>query len=166
VIFESEQAIAFYENRAVDSPAEVDADMLIPPARERTQQIRVRVGQAFFRRTVLAAYQEQCCITGLALPDLLNASHIIPWRENRERANPSNGLRLNTLHDRAFDRGLITVRATGIVEVSAELMMRTSTGKAHRFLTDYHGAKIQMPDKFKPTAEFLDYHNREIFLGR
>lgn len=166
VIFESEQAVAFYESRAVDSPAEIDDDMRIPPGREHTRQMLVRVGQAFFRRAVLAAYQEQCCITGLAVPNLLNASHIIPWRENRERVNPSNGLCLNALHDRAFDRGLITVRATGIVEMSAELMMRTSTGKAHRFLTDYHGAKIQMPDKFKPTAEFLDYHNREIFLGR
>lgn len=165
VIFESEQAVAFYENRAVDSPAEI-GDMRIPPDRERTQQIRVRVGQAFFRRAVLAAYQEQCCITGLAVPDLLNASHIIPWRENRERVNPSNGLCLNALHDRAFDRGLITVRATGIVEVSAELMARAPADKAHRFLTDSHGAKIKMPDKFKPTAEFLDYHNREVFLGR
>jgi len=166
VIFESEQAVAFYEKRAVESPVEVDGDMQIPPGRERTQQTRVRVGQAFFRRAVLAAYQEQCCITGLAVPDLLNASHIIPWRENRERVNPSNGLCLNALHDRAFDRGLITVRATGIVEVSAELMTCAPTGEAHRFLTDSHGAKIQMPDKFKPTAEFLDYHNREIFLGR
>jgi len=166
VIFESEQAVAFYENRVVDSPAEVGDDMQIPPGRERAQQMRVRVGQAFFRRAVLAAYQERCCITGLAVPGLLNASHIIPWHENRERVNPSNGLCLNALHDRAFDRGLITVRATGIVEVSAELMMREWAGKAHRFLTDSHGAKIQMPDKFKPTAEFLDYHNHEIFLGR
>jgi len=166
VIFESEQAIAFYQDRAVDSSTEAYDDMRIPSARERTQQMRVRVGQAFFRRAVLAAYQERCCITGLAATDLLNASHIIPWRENRERVNPSNGLCLNALHDRAFDRGLITVRATGIVEVSAELMACASAGEAHRFLTDSHGAKIQMPDKFKPAAEFLDYHHREIFLGR
>ena len=43
------------------------------------------------------------------MPGLLNASHIIPWNVNVERrADPRNGIALNALYDRAFDRGLIT----------------------------------------------------------
>ena len=52
--------------------------------------IRARVGQAFFRRAVLSAYDFKCCITGLAIPELLVASHIVPWRTNSSnRLNPA-----------------------------------------------------------------------------
>ncbi|MYE38741.1 MAG: HNH endonuclease, partial [Chloroflexi bacterium] len=63
-----------------------------------------RVGQDFFRSAVLSSYNYRCCITGLSVPRLLIASHIIPWRLNQEnRVNPGNGLSLNALHDKAFD---------------------------------------------------------------
>ena len=79
--------------------------------------------------------------------------------------NPSNGLCLNALHDRAFDRGLITVRPDGVILVSDELKQRAATCKESAFVIGCDGEKIRMPDKFIPTAEFLDYHNREIFSG-
>ena len=77
---------------------------------ETTTETRVRLVQSFFRETVLAAYESKCGLCSLALPELLVASHIIPWSKNVERrADPTNGLAFCTLHDKAFDRGLLTL---------------------------------------------------------
>ena len=73
---------------------------------------------------VLNSYENKCCITGLAIPELLVASHIKPWKDadsRTERTNPMNGLTLNALHDKAFDRGLITVTPDYIIKVSSEI---------------------------------------------
>ncbi len=59
----------------------------------RTQIVQQRIGQTFFRRTVLSSYHSRCCITGLAEPRLLLASHIVPWgKDQANRLNPHNGL--------------------------------------------------------------------------
>lgn len=77
--------------------------------KERTTIIKARVGQQLFRKRVLDAYENRCCLTGLEEPMLLVASHIRPWNNAVEyRLNPSNGLCLSSLHNKAFDRGLIT----------------------------------------------------------
>ena len=70
----------------------------------------VRLGQAFFRATILASYQGQCCICRLPCKMLLVSSHIIPWAARPEfRLDPRNGLCLCAMHDKAFDRGLLAV---------------------------------------------------------
>ena len=38
--------------------------------------MKTRVGQYFFRMTVLNSYENRCCVTGLKQPELLVASHI------------------------------------------------------------------------------------------
>jgi putative restriction endonuclease len=128
-------------------------------------QAMIRVGQAFFRRAVLSAYDYRCCITGLAVPELLLASHIVPWRvDPTNRLNPRNGLCLSALHDRSFDAGIITI---------AENMAVTVTGKYaakddHFFeaaLLAYDGQPIALPEKFRPDSEFLNYHRRHVFQG-
>ncbi len=76
----------------------------------RMAQTSIRIGQNFFRRAVLSAYESRCCISGLSEPRLLVASHIVPWRiDPANRLNPKNGLCLSLLHDRAFDLGMITI---------------------------------------------------------
>jgi predicted restriction endonuclease len=70
---------------------------------ERERMVRVRVNQHFFRAAILSAYDYKWCVTGLAVPELLVASHIVPWaRDTKQRMNPRKGLYLNALHDRAF----------------------------------------------------------------
>ena len=74
--------------------------------------MKTRIGQYFFRISVLNSYGHRCYVTGLSKSDLLIASHIKPWKvsdEHTERTNPRNGICLNLLHDKAFDRGLITI---------------------------------------------------------
>src|ERR1700722_18439233 len=104
---------------AVHHAEVVTDESLFPEGKTREAIVRVRVNQAFFRAAVLAAYDLCCCITGLAVPELLNASHIVPWRvDHKNRTNPRNGLCLNATHDRAFDCGLMTVTEDYRVKLS------------------------------------------------
>jgi putative restriction endonuclease len=50
--------------------------------KERETVIRQRVNQNSFRSMILANYNEICAITRICLPQLLIASHIIPWSDN------------------------------------------------------------------------------------
>lgn len=125
----------------------------------------VRVGQDFFRQSVLSAYKYQCCITGLSVPKLLVASHIVPWRvDAANRLNPSNGLCLSMLHDKAFYAGIITIMKDMTVSVSQK-----HASKSDQFfnsaLLAYNGKPIALPDKFSPLAEFLAYHRQHVFGG-
>lgn len=129
----------------------------------KTVQTTTRVGQNFFRRSVLSDYEYQCCITGLAISKLLVASHIIPWRVNTaNRLNPRNGLCLSMLHDKAFDIGIITVLEDMTVSVSR----KCADNAGHFFnsaLLAYDGKPISLPEKFRPHAEFLAYHREHVF---
>jgi hypothetical protein len=84
-----------------------------------------RIKQHFFRRAVLSTYRGRCCMSGLAEQRLLIASHIVPWsRDKANRLNPSNGLCLSAIHDRAFDKGLISLTDDLRVVLSSELAAR------------------------------------------
>lgn len=96
----------------------------LPEGLDNITETKQRMNQQFFREAVLSSYLQRCCITGMAVPALLVASHIKPWAVSdpkTERTNPCNGLCLNALHDKAFDRGLITVLPDYTVRVSKEL---------------------------------------------
>jgi len=89
---------------------------------EKETFIKARRVQSFFRAAVLSSYENRCALTGLAISELLNASHIIPWhRDSTRRADPRNGICLNALHDRAFDRGLISFNEDLCVIVSSAI---------------------------------------------
>ncbi|MCY3567372.1 MAG: HNH endonuclease [Chloroflexi bacterium] len=128
-------------------------------------ETKVRRGQALFRATVLSAYQNRCCITGLADPRLLNASHIVPWRDDpSNRLNPRNGLCLSALHDRAFDRGLITLDVDYRLLLSPQLKERNDDFVSISFIR-YEGNQIALPDKLAPDHGFLTLHRETIFVG-
>lgn len=124
-----------------------------------------RLGQGFFRRAVLANFDERCCITGIADHRLLNASHIVPWGSDVEnRHNPANGLSLSATFDRAFDRGLLTVLPSGSVEISNQLLESTSAETRAHF-QPYQGKKIKTGARFDPDPTLLAWHNKEQFVG-
>lgn len=59
-----------------------------------------RKGQDYFRRMILTNYGGRCALTGMDIPQLLLASHIIPWAEKahkQDRLNPCNGICLSAL---------------------------------------------------------------------
>ena len=124
----------------------------------------LRVGQRFFRRALLSAYSGECCISGLAAPDLLIASHIVPWRIDKvNRLNPSNGLLLSALHDKAFDRGIITIGEDQRVIVSNR-RRSFSDEFFHASIQKFEGQELAQPSRFAPHKEFLAYHREHIFL--
>ena len=131
----------------------------------RTIKSKARVGQGFFRKAVLSAYNYQCCITGLSLPKLLVASHIVPWKEDpSNRLNPRNGLSLSMLHDKAFDIGIITINEDMTVRVSRRERVKDDFYVSA--LLNYEGKPISLPEKFQPHADFLAYHREHIFEHR
>ncbi len=123
-----------------------------------------REGQGFFRKMMLATYENRCCITGIHIPVLLNASHIKPWSGHlKERLDPRDGFLLNVLHHKAFDEGLITITPDYKVKVSGKLWERRPKPKWLRFFDDYDGALISSPKRFIPDKDFLDWHHNHIF---
>ena len=62
-----------------------------------------------------------CALTGLAIPEMLIASHIKPWREssNEERLDPMNGLLLAAHADKLFDRFLMSFEESRAGFISA-----------------------------------------------
>lgn len=144
----------------------IEEPTLFPEGRTEERTVQQRINQQFFRDAVLSAYQGRCCITGLQVPELLIASHIKPWAvsdSKTERTDPRNGLCLNGLHDKAFDRGLITVLPDYTIKISTALKEAPSTD-GNDWLRQCEGQKIILPTRFKPTKEYLEYHNDVIFL--
>ena len=141
-------------------------DLSMPIGADAERAVKQRVNQKFFREAVLSAYDNKCCISGISITSLLIASHIKPWAESdpkTERANPCNGLSLNALHDKAFDKGLITVTPNYIVHVSSKL--KNATGEdGLTWLIGCDKQEIILPEKFIPQKDFLEYHNDVIFI--
>ncbi len=162
--FESEKLLAQKIGRPVEDVSEVDLLDLPRAGIERDAIVKRRVNQSFFRKAVLAAYNFQCCITGLEIPELLNASHIIPWSKDEEnRVNPRNGLCLNAIHDRAFDRGFLTVTPDFTIKISKLVKQENVSEAVQDFLLRYDGMAINKPARFLPEVKFLEFHNANIF---
>lgn len=67
------------------------------------------------------------------------------------------------MHDRAFDKGYITITPNYKVKISKYFddfaKDKIVTEAFHR----YDKQEILLPDKFLPNVEFLYYHNENIF---
>ena len=136
-------------------------------AENKSTYTQIRVGQKFFRRSVISAYQGRCCITGLTDSRLLVASHIVPWRADaHNRLNPRNGLCLSALHDKAFDQGLFTLTDDFRIKTSPDIKAIESNRFAADWLVALEGRSIELPEKFRPLEEFIDWHRKNIFLDR
>jgi putative restriction endonuclease len=156
--FESERLLAKLRGCKLEEIAEIDERDLPKDGIERERMVRVRVNQHFFRAAVLSAYDCQCCITGLAVPELLVASHIVPWADDpKQRMNPRNGLCLNALHDRAFDRHLMFFDESLSVRFRHKLKARPDRGGLD-WLLNWEGQPIRLPRKFKPDPALIEAH--------
>ncbi|WEV46367.1 HNH endonuclease [Bifidobacterium sp. ESL0690] len=121
-----------------------------------------RYGQTRLRKVVFNNYHARCCLTGIAIKELLVVSHIKPWAVSNptEKVKASNALLLNAFHDKAFDQGIITINQQFEVVVWDELEHSEANDK---WLYSYAGKKIAVPQVGFPAQEFIDYHNRNIF---
>lgn len=137
----------------------------LPSATEVVRTRRERVGQQFFRESVLSSFNSRCCITGLNVPECLIASHIVPWSVRSEsRLDPSNGFCLSATIDRLFDRFQMTIKQDFTVQFSSHLR-QSNNSEVRRLVSTYDGATVAEPDRFKPKPEYLGYHN-DVFKVR
>lgn len=133
--------------------------------KEKETVIRQRINQSAFRAVILANYNEQCAISGISVPQLLIASHIVPWADNVEnRLNPANGICLSPLYDQAFDKGYIGIRPEDYtLVISKELKNYSKLGFYQGFFAPFEDKPINLPNKHIPDREFLTYHLDRIF---
>lgn len=136
-----------------------DIDPSSAEGKERFAQTKVRVTQSRFRKWVLSIYGGKCCVTGLAISDILRASHIVGWADDSEnRMNPSNGLCLSATYDVAFDRHLISFDDDYRMILSKSIR-DFCTDKVHsEYFAKFEGMRIAMPSKFMPDKELLAKH--------
>jgi len=159
--FESEKLLAKKKHTTIEKVYAADLENLPPSeGRERERIIMQRVNQSQFRRIVLTNFNNQCCITGIKMLELIVASHIAPWSQDKgNRLSPQNGLALNSLHDKAFDRHLITITEDLKIKISSKFYQHKDVLSIKQNFIDYDGLSLLPPKKFYPDAEFLRMHN-------
>ena len=161
--FESEKLLAKYENKKIESFTQINEEEINKLGITKEQLVKIRVNQSFFRKTILASYNNTCCITGINNPELLICGHIIPWGvDEKNRLNPRNGIAINALHDKAFENGLITITPDYNIKVSS-LLKNNQDATIEKFFTYYDNKQIILPSRFLPDKSFLEYHNKERF---
>lgn len=130
---------------------------------------RRRKGQDYFRRMILANYGGRCALTGISVPQLLLASHIIPWADKshkQDRLNPCNGICLSALYDKAFDKGLFTISPDDYtIQLSSALREYATQEYFDKQFGSISGKQITMPIEYKPNRDFLAYHRDYVFMG-
>jgi predicted restriction endonuclease len=125
---------------------------------------KVRLSQYFFRQTVLSSYISRCCISGIPIPQLLIASHIMPWADFPDhRINPSNGLCLSRLHDTAFDKGFMCFDETYRLVLSKRIKDYLPNESLDMNFIAYEGNQLRLPEKFFPDKRFIEYHREHIY---
>jgi putative restriction endonuclease len=160
--FESEILLSKFLKQKIDIVIEEEFE--IKEGKVRDAIVKVRVNQSFFRSAVLASYDNKCCITGISISDLLVASHIVPWaKDEKNRLNPANGLCLNSIHDKAFDKGYIGIDEKYQLVISKSITDFKKEINIQKFFLDFENKKIEMPKRFLPSMEFLNYHQKNIF---
>ena len=167
LLFESENILAGLEKQSIETKF---ADVLLGienfKGETKLREVKTRVNQNIFRQIVLANYNRKCAITGIDLPDLLVASHIIPWSKNEnERLNPENGICLSALYDRAYDKGLIGITEKYLIILSSELKTKENKGFYPLIFGNVNGLALQLPQKYLPKKEFLRFHLDTVFRG-
>lgn len=130
--------------------------------KDQVSKAKVRIGQAYYRKMIVSLYGGKCCITGLDVPKLLRASHIIRWADDKDnRMNPENGLCLSGTYDLAFDQHLISFDEDYRMIVGGEISEHFTNTVTRDYFKKFTGKKITMPSKFLPSQVFLQAH-REL----
>lgn len=166
LIYESERILAQYEGTSVeqkfkkefrDIPSNIIGD-------NKIRQVKTRINQSVFRKIILANYDYKCALSGIDIPELLVASHIIPWSESqKERLNPENGICLSSLYDKAFDQGLISFDNSCKVLFSKRLSKNIGKDYYNKYFLPIYGKPLAETKKYSINPLFLEWHRDCIF---
>ena len=166
LFFEAQKIKAELMQKSIEESLNIPQTLLV--GKEKEAVIKQRVNQSVFRTMILQNYENQCAITGINVPDLLIASHIIPWANStaEQRLAPENGICLSALYDKAYDRGLLTISPDDYTIILSSALLEYET----KDYFDTHfgsiaGNKIIMPIEHTPNRDYLAYHKENIFRG-
>ena len=131
--------------------------------KERIAEAKVRIGQSAFRKMILYNYSNRCCITGLDVPTVNRASHIIGWADpkgKKIRMDPRNGLCLSATYDAAFDKHLISLDPDYRIILSKEIKEHYSSESVQTYFKQIEGTAIELPSRFRPKQDYLEVHRK------
>lgn len=132
---------------------------------ETVRETKTRIGQDFFRSMLLENYTSKCCITGLDVPQVLRASHIVAWANDKtNRMNPENGILLSATYDAAFDKHLISFDEDYRLILSKHIRDYYTSDAVKEYFLNKEGMQMTLPIKFSPSQEFLEKH-RGLMVG-
>ncbi|MDD6613949.1 MAG: HNH endonuclease [Bacteroidales bacterium] len=155
--FESERLIAQLSQKSIEESLNIGIDNL-PQGLEREAVVKQRVSQSFFRSAVMSAYNHRCCISGITLPSLLEACHIVAWSDDKlNRTNPKNGLCMNSFFHKAYDEHLLGISPDMKIVISEKLQAASCEQSFASYISNLNGKKILLPDKFLPQRELLAF---------
>jgi putative restriction endonuclease len=128
---------------------------------EALRLVKQRIGQNLYRQALLEYWGGACALTGMAIPELLRASHAKPWADcesDAERLNVFNGFLLAAHFDALFDAGFITftdegrlLRASRLSNKEAALL-GIEASMTLRWISAQH-------------AFFMAWHRTNVFVG-
>ena len=131
--------------------------------KDRICSAKARVNQDFFRELILDEYRTQCCISGLNVPEVLRASHIVGWAEDEaNRLNPANGLCLSATYDAAFDRHLISFDKNFCLIFSPALAEFYGNQAFQTQFKAFEGRPRARPKRVRPDQAFLEKHRGKL----
>lgn len=174
MLYESEVLLAKYQNKKVEEIAldqyefqEIENDILSGKEGKDVERIiKARVNQSLFRKVVVNNYSNACAICSLDIKQLLVASHVLKWSENKiNRLNPENGLCLCNIHDKAFELGYIGINTNYSILISNELKQVKEKETFFALFGRHENQSIVLPDKFFPNTDFLTSHLNNTFKG-
>ncbi len=146
-----------------------DAAHSLPEHEKRTalRLVEQRLGQAGFRKEVLAAQRNRCTVCELRVRPLVDAAHVVPHADPRSTNEVRNGLALCALHHRAFDTDVLRIDPDAVVHVdegrlaefsslAPDALRRRDPAAVHQLL-DHHGRPLRLPKdpRKRPDPELL-----------
>ena len=155
------------EESPLDEIAELIEDRQIDFAtkegREVLRTVKTRVNQDFFRKMVLDNYRNRCCLTGIPIPQVLRASHIVAWADDEaNRMNPANGLCLSATYDAAFDKHLMSIDQDMRLILSPALRDFVADEAYQKHFVALVGQPVQKASRFPPDPALLARHRASL----
>ena len=143
-----------YPDSMVDVPSSLEGKDII-------RRAKARIGQRAFRKMILKTYQNRCCLTGLDIPSVNRASHIISWAKRKDtRMDPQNGLLLSATYDAAFDKYLISFDPDYRLLISRDIADHFTSESVKIHFLKREGQIIELPKHYIPKQEYLEEHRQ------
>lgn len=162
LFLEAQRIKANLLNQSIEETLHITSKEL--EGKEKETIIKQRVNHSAFRSMILYNYEELCAITEISIPDLLVASHIVPWTVNeKERLNPENGICLSTLYYKAFDQGFISIDKNNKIILADKLRQYETDEFYAAHFASIKNQPIRLPEEHLPNPVFIEWHRDCVF---